>query len=117
MTEPSTPPSTFSPSTPADKKYYVCRLLPPRPTFAFDMTAAERQVMMAHAAYWRGFLERGVAVLFGPVADPKGAYGLGIVRVSDEAELRALQEGDPAITAGIGLSYEAAPMLQVVLGR
>jgi hypothetical protein len=38
------------------------------------------------------------------------------VRVADEAELRALQEGDPAIRAGRGLSYETLPMVRAVVG-
>ena len=47
---------------------------------------------------------------FGPVADPKGGWGLGVLRVSDEAELRALEAADPAIRANIGMRYEALPM-------
>jgi len=50
----------------------VIRLLPPRPTFALDMTAEEAAMMAEHVAYWGGLLERGVAIVFGPVGDPKG---------------------------------------------
>jgi hypothetical protein len=32
--------------------FFLCRLLPPRPTFAQDMTAEEATVMRDHAAYW-----------------------------------------------------------------
>ena len=68
--------------------HYLCRLLGPRPTFPGDMTAAEREAMQRHAAYWRELLAQGKAIAFGPVADPKGVWGLGLVSVRDEAELR-----------------------------
>ena len=94
--------------------YFLCRLIAPRPTFPADMTPAEAEAMKKHAAYWSGLLERRSAIAFGPVADPKGAWGLGIVNVRDEAELRELQDNDPAIRAGVGLKYEAYPMPRLV---
>jgi uncharacterized protein len=33
-------------------RYFFCKLTPPRPTFAADMTDAERQLMRQHVAYW-----------------------------------------------------------------
>jgi uncharacterized protein len=92
--------------------HYLCRLLGPRPTFPGDMTPAEREAMQRHAAYWRELLAQGKAIAFGPVADPKGVWGLGLVSVRDEAELRELQAKDPAL--GIGLRYENLPMLALV---
>lgn len=53
-----------------------------------DMTADEGSVMQAHATYWRGKLAEGHVIAFGPVADPAGGWGVGIVAVPDEAELR-----------------------------
>ncbi len=104
----------FAPA-PAQDRFFVCRLLPPRPTFAQDMNADERAMMQEHAAYWRGHLQAGTVVVFGPVADPKGAWGLGVVRVADEAAVRALEAGDPAIKAGRGLRYEILPMIRAVV--
>lgn len=95
-------------------KYFLCRLIPPRPTFATDMTADEAAMMREHAKYWRDLLRRGVAIVFGPVLDPKGVWGVGILRVSSEAELAAARDGDPAITAGRGLRYEVLPMANAV---
>ena len=46
--------ATSNPSgqpTPTER-FYVCRLLAPRPTFVTDMTPEESQAMEAHAAYW-----------------------------------------------------------------
>jgi uncharacterized protein YndB with AHSA1/START domain len=96
------------------RRFFLCRLLPSRPTFMLDMTADERAVMQAHATYWRGKLAEGHVIAFGPVADPAGGFGVGIVAVRDEAELRTFQSEDPAIESGIGLRYEALPMLTAV---
>jgi uncharacterized protein len=90
--------------------YFFNRLNPPRPTFAQDMTEAEAAVMDRHAAYWSELLARGSVVLFGPVLDDKGAWGLGILRVEDESEARQIIEADPILGADLGFSYELAPM-------
>jgi uncharacterized protein YndB with AHSA1/START domain len=97
-------------------KYFLCRLIPPRPSFPFDMSEQERAIMQEHVAYWSSMLADGKAIVFGPVADPSGPWGLGILRVADEAELRSLQEKDPAIRAAVGLRFESLPMLQAVHG-
>ncbi|MGC4094933.1 MAG: SRPBCC domain-containing protein [Polyangiaceae bacterium] len=96
------------------QKFFMCRLIGPRPTFPFDMSDAERQVMLRHAAYWTQKLGEGTAILFGPVADPKGPWGLGVVRVADQAALEAMTSNDPALLSGLGFSYEVMPMLNAV---
>jgi uncharacterized protein YciI len=78
-----------------------------------DMTAEERAIMQAHGRYWQGKLAEGVAIAFGPVADPAGGWGLGILEVRDEAQLAALQAADPAIESGRGFSYQTLPMLRL----
>lgn len=103
--------------TPAEPaiRYFLCRLLPPRPSFAQDMTAEEAEIMKRHAAYWTDLLQRGTAVVFGPVADPKGAWGVGIVRAADEATVTLLRDADPAILSGRGFRCEVLPMLQAMV--
>jgi len=96
------------------RRFYLCRLLPSRATFMQDMTADERAVMLAHGQYWRGKLAERSVIAFGPVADPAGGWGVGIVAVRDEAELLKFQNDDPAISSQIGLRYEALPMLTAV---
>jgi len=98
------------------RKYFLCRLIPPRPSFPYDMSEKEREAMNSHAAYWQALAASGTALAFGPVGDPKGAWGVGIVVVDDESELRSLQTEDPVIRAGIGMTYEALPMPSLVLG-
>ena len=79
---------------------FVFRLKAPRPTFALDMTDEERDIMGRHAAYWQPFIESGQMVIFGPVLDATGSWGLGVVETADEDELRAFAAGDPAVTTG-----------------
>jgi uncharacterized protein YciI len=95
-------------------RYFLYRLNSPRPSFPADMTPAEAAVMQAHAAYWRGLMAQGRVVAFGPVADPRGTYGIGIIRLGDGADPRALAQEDPAVKAGAGLTFELHPMPQVV---
>jgi uncharacterized protein YciI len=92
--------------------YFLCKLISPRPSFPQDMSAEERAVMEEHVRYWTARMAEGTALLFGPVLDPAGPWGLGIVRVEDETALQRLQEKDPAIRAG--LRYEAFPMPRVI---
>ncbi|MDP4265270.1 MAG: YciI family protein [Bacteroidota bacterium] len=92
-------------------KYYSLRLLPPRPSFAQDMSAEEKAIMQKHSAYWRELMQQGKVIVFGPVLDPKGVYGLGIIAANDDEEVKAFMAGDPAN----GLNrYEWHPMLAVV---
>jgi uncharacterized protein YndB with AHSA1/START domain len=98
----------------APAKFFLCRLNPPRPTFAVDMNAEERDIMGRHAAYWTKLMHEGIAVVFGPVADPKGAWGAGVLRVENEESLKKLCAADPAILSGKGFSYDTLPMLSAV---
>jgi hypothetical protein len=59
-------------------------------------------------------LAAGTAIAFGPVADPAGGWGLGIVQVADDHALRAVLAADPAIQAERGLRYDTTPMVTVV---
>src|SRR3954471_23454583 len=79
---------------------FVFRLLAPRPTFALDMTDEEREVMGRHAAYWQPVIDAGRMVVFGPVLDSTGSWGLGVVEADDEDAMHALAAGDPAVTSG-----------------
>jgi uncharacterized protein YciI len=64
------------------------------------MTDEERAVIERHAAYRRPFVESGRMVVFGPVLDATGSWGLGVVEAEDEDELRAFAAGDPAVVTG-----------------
>ena len=90
---------------------FVFRLKPPRPNFALDMSAEEREVMGRHAAHWQPYIESGQMVIFGPVLDSTGSWGIGVVESDDEDELREFASRDPVVTTGTG-SIELGKMLQ-----
>ncbi|WIG55896.1 MAG: hypothetical protein OJF61_001684 [Rhodanobacteraceae bacterium] len=96
---------------------FFCKLVPPRPTFAMDLSPAEADVMKQHALYWQDLITRGVVRVFalGLVMDPAGAFGIGVMEREDAAAARALTDRDPAITAGIGMHYEIHPMPRGVM--
>jgi uncharacterized protein YciI len=79
---------------------YVFRLMAPRPTFALDMTDEERQIMGRHAAHWRPLVDAGRMVVFGPVLDGTGSWGLSVAEADDEEEIRRFASGDPVVTTG-----------------
>ncbi len=81
---------------------FVFRLKAPRPNFALDMTDEEREVMGRHAAHWQPFVDSGRMVVFGPILDSTGSWGLGVVEADDEDELRAFAAQDPVVTTGTG---------------
>lgn len=80
---------------------FLFKLVPPRADFAQTMTADEQQAMAGHQDYWRGLLGAGKAVVYGPVADPEGVWGLGVVRAADRAEVLELGRRDPSVLAGV----------------
>jgi uncharacterized protein YndB with AHSA1/START domain len=99
----------------APARTFFCRLDGPRPTFPKDMTEREATLMKEHVAYWQDQTRRGKAVVFGPVADPKGTWGLGIIQAESDDELRALQAADPVIRSGLGFRYDTLPFIQAIV--
>lgn len=93
---------------------FVLRLIPPRPNFPLDISADERATMNDHVGYWSALAERGRVLAFGPVDDPGGAYGIGILLAETQSEAEALSDQDPAITSPHGFRTEVAPMLRLV---
>ena len=91
-------------------KTFFCKLLPPRPSFAQDMSEAEAKLMQEHAAYWNDRMDKGQVVTFGLVADPNGPFGIGIVEVEADADVEALTTNDPTIRANRGFRFEVYPM-------
>lgn len=93
-----------------DKQQFFLKLNPPRPTFMMDMTLDEKAIMEKHVAYWTTLLNENIAIVFGPVLGSKGGYGVGVVSVDNEEQLKQLLANDPAN----GLNqYEYHPMKAV----
>ena len=89
---------------------YLFRLIPPRADFAQTMTAAEQEAMTQHMAYWQDLLAAGRVVVYGPVADPEGVWGLGVLRAADRAEALEIGEADPSVLLGVN-TFEVAEIM------
>ena len=97
--------------------YFLYKLNSPRPTFPRDMTSTERDLMHKHVAYWSRLMKEGRVIAFGPVADPKGAYGIGILQLEQGEDANALGANDPIILAHAGFGFEIHPMPQLVVSK
>ncbi|WP_394352631.1 YciI family protein, partial [Candidatus Nitrosotalea sp. FS] len=51
------------------------------------MTDAEAKMMNEHVAYWNDLTNRGVVIIFGPVLDPNGMWGLAVVEAKEKSEI------------------------------
>jgi uncharacterized protein len=80
---------------------FLFRLQPPRADFAQTMTAEEQQAMAEHKDYWQQLMADGRVLVYGPVADPEGVWGMGVLRAADRAEVLAIGEADPSVVAGV----------------
>ncbi len=93
------------------KEYYALKLVPLRKDFAQTMDHEEKNIMFHHVVYWKEHMKKGNVIAFGPVLDPLGTYGLGIISVDSEIQVKEFIEQDPASKIN---SYEYAQMLAVV---
>ncbi len=92
--------------------YFFVKSNNPRPTFQLDMTPVERETMNRHVAYWTEAAKAGKAIVFGPVGDPNGVYGILIYDAATEAEMQDKLQHDPA--RGL-LLYEVLPMIRAIV--
>jgi hypothetical protein len=90
-----------------EKKYYYLKLNPPRATFPQDISPDEAKIMAEHSAYWKVLLEKRICLVYGPVFDPKGFFGIGIIAIDNEEQLSSIINNDPAGKLG---KYEFYPM-------
>jgi uncharacterized protein YciI len=103
----ASPPGTNSAASPSPAqihspmKSWLIRIIPPRPTFDKDATPAEQALMDQHFSYWKDLNDKGVCIFGGPVLDPKGVYGIIVVRAATKDEASALAAGDPSVKAGL----------------
>lgn len=93
--------------------HFFLKLVAPRPTFATDMNEHEKTMMQEHFIYWKGRQDAGEVLVFGPVLDSKGPFGMAILSAADEADARAFASGDPAMKANAGFTCEIYPMRAV----
>jgi uncharacterized protein YciI len=94
-----------------ETNHFFLKLLPRRPTFSQDITPEEKVIMHQHSAYLKGFADKGIIIVFGPVFDPKGTYGIAVVKAENEEQVKEIIANDPASTIN---TYEFYPMRAVV---
>ncbi len=66
--------------------------------------------MAGHMQYWEQLLHDGRVVVYGPVADPEGVWGLGVLRAAERADVLQIAAGDPSVLAGVN-SFEVFEIL------
>jgi len=89
------------------KSHFFVKLIPPRPTFNLDITPEEAAIMQSHSAYWAGLAKQGSVLVYGPVLDPDGVYGMGVVSAESAEEAQRLMAGDPAASL---MTFRVSPM-------
>ena len=57
--------------------------------------------MKSHMGYWAELFQNKKVIVYGPVFDPEGVYGMAVIEVDNEEEANAVKNNDPAVTAGI----------------
>ena len=92
---------------------YLFKLIPPRPDFAFTQSDDERATMFEHVHYWGELASAGKTLAYGPVDDPSGGYGIGIVLAENLQAAERLRYDDPVIRS-LGFHTEIFPMLSLV---
>ena len=89
--------------------HYFFKLIPPRPSFAQDMSDEERGMMGQHAAYVKELFKTGAVLAYGPVFDPEGSFGIGLLEMENLDQARQMGENDPTVKAGLN-TYTVSPM-------
>lgn len=96
------------------QSHWVARLIPPRPTFDADMSEDERALTGRHAAYWTQVAaEPGRVVVYGPVHDASGAWGLVVFAADDGVHAQRILDADPAVAEGL-MRPQLGPMAVTV---
>jgi uncharacterized protein len=91
-------------------KHFYVRLIPPRATFAADITTDERTHMGEHVAYFGGLFAKGHVLIYGPVLDPEAGFGMAVIEAESAEDVRALMESDPTVRSGMN-KYTVSPMI------
>lgn len=81
--------------------HFFYRLNAPRIDFHLTMTENEQRVMGEHMTYWSELFNKGYVVVYGPVFDPSGVYGMAVLELNTKEEADTIKTNDPGVTSGI----------------
>jgi uncharacterized protein YciI len=84
-------------------------LRPTREEMPFEPTADESRIVGEHLAYLQRLRDEGKLLLAGPSPVPGDTIGIAIFEVEEEADVRELVAGDPAVVNGI-MTAEIRPL-------
>jgi uncharacterized protein YciI len=65
------------------------------------MNDDEKSVMQQHMQYWANLTDQRNAIVYGPVFDPAGVFGMAVIEVDTDDEARNISEQDPAVSSTI----------------
>jgi uncharacterized protein YciI len=89
------------------KTHFFVKLIPRRPTFPQDISPEEAAIMQTHSAYWANLMRQGRVHAYGPVMDPEGTYGMGVLSADSIEEVEGLLANDPASSL---MNFRICPM-------
>jgi uncharacterized protein YciI len=89
------------------KSHFFVKLIPRRPTFPQDISPEEAALMQTHSVYWAELMQQGRVHAYGPVMDPAGTYGMGVLSAESIAEVQGLLANDPASSL---MNFSICPM-------
>ncbi len=87
--------------------HFVAKLIPPRPTFPYDMRPDEEKIMSDHAEYFKSMIGAAKVLVYGPCFDP--VYGLAILQTGTKEEAERIMKDDPSVKSGLN-RFEVQPM-------
>jgi|SoiMethySBSTD1v2_1073268.scaffolds.fasta_scaffold18364_6 uncharacterized protein YciI len=81
--------------------HFFYKLNAPRPDFHLTMDENENSAMQEHMAYWAALFENNKVIVYGPVFDPSGVYGMAVIEVESEDQADLIKNNDPAVSSGV----------------
>ncbi len=82
----------------APTRDFLFRIEPARKDFSLqNITEAERPILAQHGAYLHGLHAAGTMIFAGQAFDPKGFFGIIVVKAADLDAATAIMNADPAI--------------------
>jgi uncharacterized protein YciI len=73
------------------------------------MSDDEKQAMQTHMGYWAELTNKKISIVYGPVFDPAGVYGMAVVELDEHEDHNAIGNNDPAVSSGV-CTFQMIPM-------
>ena len=80
-----------------------------------DITETEGAIMQQHFVYWRQILADGKVIVYGPVMDPEGTFGVAVLQTEDQTDAFRIGENDPAVKSNAGFRFELHSMPDAIV--